>query len=113
MLAPLAIPNTRLCGGDYQCLAPAPKQPSGIGLQPRPQPRRGEILAIITNRKGRRPRCGIVTASQILEVEGSPAAAAGARGQAGRLRGAANQKVGTSTAHSRRASQQGFGAGAP
>ncbi|MCT0201710.1 peptidase S41 [Synechococcus sp. CS-602] len=95
MLAPLGDPYTRLLRPvDYQVLRSSTEGSlSGIGLQLGLSPDGERILAITPIEGSPAALAGIVTGSQILEVEGQSAAALGLEATAGRLRGAAGTKV--------------------
>jgi carboxyl-terminal processing protease len=95
MLAPLADPYTRLLRpADYQALRAATQgSVSGIGLQLGSSGADQRILVISPMEGSPAAEAGIVSGTEVLEVEGGSAAAMGLEATASRLRGPAGSRV--------------------
>jgi len=95
MLAPLADPYTRLLRPtDYKVLRSATQgSVSGIGLQLGSSGADQRILAITPLEGSPAAEAGIISGTEILEVEGASAAAMGLEATASRLRGPAGSRV--------------------
>jgi carboxyl-terminal processing protease len=95
MLAPLADPYTRLLRpADYEALRSATQgSVNGIGLQLGSSGADQRILVITPVVGSPAAEAGIVSGTEVLEVEGASAAAMGLEATASRLRGPAGSRV--------------------